>query len=53
MFEGMVDRALSRTQAPVSSPAEGPMASAATAGAEGGTGSFAAVIRTVTKSNLL
>ena len=49
MFEGMVDRALSRTQ-----PAQAPVAERAAAGAAGSTptntGSFAAVIRATTKS---
>jgi len=48
MFEGMVDRALSRTQG-----APPPLAEKATAGANGGsstTGSFAAVIRATSKS---
>jgi hypothetical protein len=54
MFEGMVDRALSRSQAPVPLPPEAPpMATAAGAGAESPTGSFAAVIRAASKSNLL
>ena len=44
MFEGMVDRALSRTQAPPLS--EG---AAAGAGGDSGTGSFAAVIRAASK----
>src|ERR1700758_3766083 len=44
MFEGMVDRALSRTQSPA------PLAEGAAAGADGaGTGSFAALIRAATK----
>src|SRR5579864_8933381 len=45
MFEGMVDRALSRTQAPA------PLAEGAAAGADGGagTGSFAALIRAASK----
>ncbi len=43
MFEGMVDRALSRTPA-------APMAEKAAAGSDGGTGSFAAVIRAVSKT---
>jgi hypothetical protein len=44
MFEGMVDRALSRTQSPA------PLAEGAAAGAsEAGTGSFAAVIRAASK----
>jgi hypothetical protein len=47
MFEGMVDRALSRTQA----PAQPPLADGAAAGTGGasGTTSFAAVIRATTK----
>lgn len=50
MFEGMVDRALSRTQ-----PAQAPSAERAAAGAGGGgaspgTGSFASLIRGTTKS---
>jgi hypothetical protein len=53
MFEGMVDRALSRSQTPAPVPGETRMASAAGVGAEGGTGNFAAVIRAVTKTNLL
>ena len=44
MFEGMVDRALSRTQSPA------PLAEGAAAGAgDAGTGSFAAVIRAASK----
>jgi len=48
MFEGMVDRALSRTNAPVSAP----LADGAAAGAGGGTGtgSFAAIIRANSKT---
>ena len=44
MFEGMVDRALSRTQSPA------PLAEGAAAGADGAdTGSFAALIRAASK----
>lgn len=46
MFEGMVDRALSHTRAAVE---DHPLASAAGAGAEAGTGSFNAVMRAATK----
>src|SRR5215471_1315689 len=47
MFEGMVDRALSRTQPPVPQPlAEG---AAASSGGATSTGGFAAVIRATTK----
>jgi hypothetical protein len=45
MFEGMVDRALSRTQSPTA-----PLAEGAAAGADGaGTGSFAALMHAATK----
>ncbi len=48
MFEGMVDRALSRTQAPIAAP----RADGAAAGANGstGAGSFAAIIRATSKT---
>lgn len=49
MFEGMVDRALSRTQ-PQPSPVAEKAAAGAGGGAPTGTGSFAAVIRATTKS---
>ena len=45
MFEGMVDRALSRTQSPTPPITEG----AAAGASSGGTGSFAAVIRAASK----
>ncbi len=56
MFEGMVDRALSRTPTPTSTPApaptQAPLADGAAAGTGGGTrgtAGFAAVIRATTK----